>query len=42
MTDHRIGLTIYQLDSVMRGELSMLIGPINAHYQAEALKGGSE
>ncbi len=42
VTDHRIGLTIYQLDSVMRGELSMLIGPINAHYQAEALKGGSE
>lgn len=42
VTDHRIGLTIYQLDSVMRGELNMLIDPINAHYQAEALKGGSE
>ena len=39
VTDHRIGLTIYQLDNVMKGELDMLIEPLNAHYRAEALRG---
>lgn len=42
VTDHRIGLTLYQLDSIMGGKLDPLIDPIIAHYQAEALKGGSE
>lgn len=41
VTDHRIGLTIYQLDAVMKGALDTIIEPLNAHYQAEALKGGS-
>ncbi len=39
VTDHRIGLTVYQLDTVMKGHLDMLIEPLNAHYRAEALKG---
>lgn len=38
ITDHRIGLTIHQLDTVMSGSLDLLIDPINAHFQAEALK----
>ncbi len=38
ITDHRIGLTIHQLDTVMGGGFELLIDPINAHYQAEALK----
>lgn len=38
ITDHRIGLTVHQLDSVMKGSFEILIDPINAHYQAEALK----
>lgn len=38
VTDHRIGLTIYQLDTVMEGHLDLLIEPLQAHYQAEALK----
>lgn len=38
ITDHRIGLTIHQLDTVMSGALDLLIDPINAHFQAEALK----
>lgn len=38
ITDHRIGLTIHQIDAVMGGELDLLIDPILAHFQAEALK----
>lgn len=39
VTDHRIGLTVYQLESVMKGELGLLIEPLIAHYRAEALQG---
>ena len=39
ITDHRIGLTLYQLDQVLDGELDPLIEPLITHYQAEALKG---
>lgn len=38
ITDHRIGLTIHQLDQVMTGEMEYLIDPLIAHFQAEALK----
>jgi peptide chain release factor 1 len=38
VTDHRIGLTLYQLDSVMDGELDELINALTTHYQAEKLK----
>lgn len=38
ITDHRIGLTIHQLDSVMSGSFEILIDPLIAHFQAEALK----
>ena len=38
ITDHRIGLTIHQLDQVMSGELEYLIDPLVAHFQSEALK----
>lgn len=38
VTDHRIGLTLYQLDSVLTGKLNGLIEPLVAHYQAEALQ----
>jgi len=39
VTDHRIGLTLYKLDSVLEGELEELIGALTTHYQAELLKG---
>ncbi len=39
VTDHRIGLTIYQIDSVMGGDLSVVLDPLIAHFRAEALKG---
>ncbi|HBF12126.1 MAG TPA: peptide chain release factor 1 [Deltaproteobacteria bacterium] len=38
LTDHRIGLTVYQLDSVMEGNLDLVLEPLLTHYQAEALK----
>ncbi len=37
VTDHRIGLTVHQLDKVLEGELDILIDPILSHFQAEAL-----
>ncbi len=39
ITDHRIGLTLYALDDVMNnGNLQMLIDPLIAHAQAEAIQ----
>ena len=38
VTDHRIGLTIHQLDLVMEGGLDPFIDALVAHYQAEKLK----
>jgi len=38
ITDHRIGLTIHQLDQVMNGSFELLIDPLVANFQAEALK----
>lgn len=40
VTDHRIGLTLYQLESVLEGNLEEVIEPLTAHYQAEALQHG--
>ena len=38
MTDHRINLTLYKLDSIMGGKLEDVIYPLIAHDQAEKLK----
>ncbi|HUU81007.1 MAG TPA: peptide chain release factor 1, partial [Acidobacteriota bacterium] len=38
VTDHRIGLTLYQLDNILQGELDLLIDPLNTHFQTESLK----
>ncbi len=38
VTDHRIGLTLHSLDDVMKGNMSQVIEPVIAYYQAEALK----
>jgi peptide chain release factor 1 len=38
VSDHRIGLTIHQLDLVMEGYLDPFIDALVAHYQAEKLK----
>jgi peptide chain release factor 1 len=38
LTDHRIGFTIHQLETVMDGKLQPLIEALVTHYQAENLK----
>lgn len=38
LTDHRIGLTLYQLDAVMEGQIDEIIAGLIANYQMEALK----
>ena len=40
VTDHRIGLTVHQLPSVLEGELDSLIDPLADHERAEALAAG--
>lgn len=38
VTDHRIGLTLYRLDSIMEGDISELIDGLTTYYQAQALQ----
>jgi peptide chain release factor 1 len=38
LTDHRIGLTIHQLDRVMEGKLESIVEALIAYFQAEKLK----
>lgn len=40
MTDHRINLTLYRLDSVMEGDLDEMTNALTAYFRAEALKSG--
>jgi len=42
VTDHRIGLTLYQLDSILDGRLDPLIDALTTYYQAERLKQQTE
>jgi peptide chain release factor 1 len=42
VTDHRIGLTLHQLDQVMDGRLDPLIESLTTHYQTEKLKTQTE
>jgi peptide chain release factor 1 len=38
LTDHRIGLTLHQLDLIMEGRLQSIVDALVAHYQAQQLK----
>jgi peptide chain release factor 1 len=38
VTDHRINLTLHQLDRVMEGQLDSLLAALRAHHQEELLK----
>ncbi len=38
ITDHRIGLTLHNLDLVMEGQLDDVFGPLKAHDRQERLK----
>ncbi|MGH9720521.1 MAG: peptide chain release factor 1, partial [Bryobacteraceae bacterium] len=39
VTDHRIGLTLHQLDMVIDGRLDPVVEALTTHYQTEKLKG---
>jgi peptide chain release factor 1 len=39
VTDHRIGLTLHQLDLVMDGRMDPIIDALISHYQAAKLRG---
>ncbi len=39
ITEHRIGLTLYRLESVLDGDLDELIQGLTTHYRAQALQG---
>jgi peptide chain release factor 1 len=41
LTDHRIGLTLHQLEQVMEGRLQSIVDALITHYQAEQLKADS-
>ncbi|MCW7752638.1 peptide chain release factor 1 [Desulfobotulus sp. H1] len=40
VTDHRIGLTLYRLESILQGDMAQLVDALRTHYQAEALQHG--
>lgn len=37
VTDHRIGLTLHKLPSIMQGDLDPIVGPLASHFQAERM-----
>jgi peptide chain release factor 1 len=38
VTDHRIGLTLYNLEKIIDGDLQHILDSLAAHFQAEAIK----
>ena len=38
VSDHRINLTLYQLDDILMGKLDDIIDPLTVHFQTEALQ----
>jgi len=42
LTDHRIGLTLHQLDLIIEGRLQPIVDALVAHYQAEQLKADND
>ena len=42
VTDHRIGLTLHKLSSIMEGDLDEILDKLNIHFQTEALKYAQE
>ena len=38
LTDHRIGLTLHQLNLVMEGKLEQIVDALTTHFQTEKLK----
>ena len=42
LTDHRIGLTLHQLNLVMEGKIEQIIDALTTHYQTEKMKEQSQ
>ncbi len=42
VTDHRIGLTLYRIDSILNGDLDEIIDALITYDQAEKLKASGE
>jgi peptide chain release factor 1 len=38
VTDHRIGLTLYRLESILQGDVDDVIDPLITYYQSQALQ----
>jgi len=38
VTDHRIGLTLYKLESILQGDIGELIDGLTTYYQAQAMQ----
>ncbi len=38
VTEHRIGLTLYKLESILQGDIDAIIDELTTHYQAQALE----
>jgi peptide chain release factor 1 len=38
VTDHRIGLTLYKLESILQGNLKAIVQELTTYYQAQALQ----
>jgi peptide chain release factor 1 len=41
-TDHRVGVTVYNLPKLFSGDMGDLLGQVRAHFQAEQLKNQAE
>jgi peptide chain release factor 1 len=42
LTDHRIGLTLHQLDLIMEGRIQPIVDAVIAHFNAERMKAEAE
>ena len=38
VTDHRIGLTLYKIDSILNGDIDEIVDGLTTYYRTEALK----
>ena len=38
VTDHRIGLTLYRLESILQGDIQEIVQELATHYQSQALQ----
>jgi peptide chain release factor 1 len=40
VTDHRVGLTLYKLESILQGDIDKIIDELTTHFHAQAIKDG--